>query len=138
MGLSRETPAARVAPHAYRRLHGVAGTKRCGVTTFMAECFWPGVTAEKVAAAGERVRQAAQAISPDDGFARYLGSILVPGDEIALCLFEAASIDLATEVNRRAAIPSERILEIVRLGAALSLRGHRRSTARQRSFDEQS
>jgi hypothetical protein len=97
----------------------------------MAECFWPGVTAEKVAAAGERVRQAAHAISPDDGFARYLGSILVPGDEIALCLFEAASIDLAAEVNRQAAIPSERILEIVRLGAFLERPRHLNSSAKE-------
>jgi hypothetical protein len=40
----------------------------------------------------------------------------VPADEIAFCLFEASSIETATEVNQRAAIPFERILEIVRLG----------------------
>ena len=85
--------------------------------TFMAECFWPGVTSQKVVDAGERLRHAAQAIASDDGHARFLGSVLIPSDEIALCLFEAASLDVATEVNRRAAIPSERILEIVRLGA---------------------
>jgi hypothetical protein len=51
------------------------------------------------------------------GCARYLGSILVPTDEIALLLFEAASIAAATELAQQAAIPSERILEIVRLGA---------------------
>jgi hypothetical protein len=89
------------------------------VLTFMAECFWPGVTAQKVADAGERLRHASQAIASDGGLARYLGSILVPSDEIALCLFEAASIDVATEVNRRALTPSERILEIVRLDALL-------------------
>jgi hypothetical protein len=103
--------------------------------TFMAECFWPGVTALKVADAGERVRQASHAISCDDGFARYLGSILVPQDEIALVLLEAASVAAATELAQQAAIPSERILEIVRLGAFLpSVPGN--PTARQRSFDE--
>ena len=86
------------------------------MTTFMAECFWPGVTAQKVADAGERLRQASGAIGSEGGFARYLGSVLVPTDEIALCLFEAASIDAASEVNRREAIPSERILEVVRVG----------------------
>ena len=85
--------------------------------TFMAECFWPGVTVQKVADAGQRLRHASQATSPDGSLARYLGSILVPSDEIALCLLEAASIDVATEVNRRALTPSERILEIVRLDA---------------------
>ena len=72
--------------------------------TFMAECFWPGVTVQKVADAGDRLRHASRAIAPGDGLARYLGSILVPSDEIALCLFEAASIDVAAEVNRRAGL----------------------------------
>jgi hypothetical protein len=83
----------------------------------MAECFWPGVTAQKVASTGDRVKQAAHAISREEGCSRYLGSILVPTDEIALLLFEAASIAAATELAQQAAIPSERILEIVRLGA---------------------
>ena len=105
--------------------------------TFMAECFWPGVTAQKVADAGERVRQASRAVGCDDGFARYLGSILVPKDEIALFFLEAASLDAATELAQQAAIPSERILEIVRLGAFLST-GRDNPTARQRSLDESS
>ncbi|MGZ6661109.1 MAG: hypothetical protein ACXVHL_27490 [Solirubrobacteraceae bacterium] len=89
------------------------------MTTFMAECFWPGVTAPKVADVGERVRQASHAVSCGDGFVRYLGAILVPTDEIALFLLEAASIGAATELAQQAAIPSERLLEIVRLGAFL-------------------
>ena len=79
----------------------------------MAECFWPGVTAEMVEAAGERVRQAAELTSSDGHRARYLGSILVPTDEITFCLFEAASAAAASELNGLAALPSERILEIV-------------------------
>jgi hypothetical protein len=87
------------------------------VITFMAECFWPGVTAQNVAAAGERVRRASRSTGGKESFARYLGSILVPTDEIALVFLEAASTAAATELARQAAIPSERILEIVRLGA---------------------
>jgi hypothetical protein len=87
--------------------------------TFMAECFWPGVTAQKVADAGDRVTEAAHAIRSDESYTRYLGSILVPTDEIALVLLEAASLADATELAQQAAIPSERILEIVRLGAFL-------------------
>lgn len=83
----------------------------------MAECFWPGVTAQQVADTGERVRQAAAALTPEGCLARYIGSILVPTDEIALCVFEAASPAAAAELNRQAAIPSERILEIVRMGS---------------------
>jgi uncharacterized protein DUF4242 len=94
------------------------GQERHRVLTFMAECFWPGVTVQNVVDAGDRARHASLATSSGDSFVRYLGSILVPTDEIALCLFEAASIDAAAEVNRRAGIPSERILEIVRLGGS--------------------
>ncbi len=103
----------------------------------MAECFWPGVTAQKVADAGELVRQASSAISCDDGVARYLGAILVPHDEIALFLLQAASIDAAKALGTQAAIPSERILEIVRLGAFLPS-GRDILTVRQRSLDESS
>jgi len=103
----------------------------------MAECFWPGVTTQKVADAGERLWHATQEIASDDGIARYLGFILIPSDEIALCFFEAASIDLATEVNRRAVIPSERILEVVRLDSFLPT-WNDLSINRQRSFDDPS
>jgi hypothetical protein len=85
----------------------------------MAECFWPGVTRLLLQDAGRRAVQAAQGLSSSGASTRYVGSILVPADEIALCLFEAPSIDAATEINERAAIPFERLLEIVRLGPAI-------------------
>jgi hypothetical protein len=113
------------------------GTKGPNVTTFMAECFWPGVTAQKVARTGDRVRRAAHAIGCDESRARYLGSILVPTDEIALLLLEAASITAATELAQQASIPSERILEIVRLGAFFPS-GRDNHSDRQRSVDESS
>jgi hypothetical protein len=85
--------------------------------TFMAECFWPGVTVEKVADVGERIRQAACAIGPSARSGHYIGSILVPTDEIAFCLFEAPSKATAAQLNKQAGIPSERVLQIVHLPA---------------------
>jgi hypothetical protein len=85
------------------------------MTTFMAECFWPGVTVRQVADAGARARRAALASRSEAGPTRYIGSILVPSDEIAFCLFEAASLEAAGELGRSAAIPFERILEVVRV-----------------------
>jgi hypothetical protein len=82
----------------------------------MAECFWPGVTSQKVAAAGARAHELLHAANSADGRARHLGSILVPTDEIALFLLEAVSLDAATVLAQQAAIPAERILEIVRIG----------------------
>jgi hypothetical protein len=85
------------------------------MTAYMAECFWPGVSERQVADAGARARAVVRAIAAEGVLARYLGSILVPSDEIAFCLFEASSADLAGELGRRAAIPFERILEVVRV-----------------------
>ena len=81
----------------------------------MAECFWPGVTEEKVADAGDRLRRAAHALSVGGRASHYIGSILVPVDEIALCLFAAPSAATAAELNETAGIPFERILRIVQL-----------------------
>jgi hypothetical protein len=85
------------------------------VTIFMAECFWPGVTEQQLADAGERIRHAALALTAQGRACRFLGSILVPTDEIALCLFEAPSHAAACELDEAAALPSERVLEIVQL-----------------------
>lgn len=81
----------------------------------MAECFWPGVTEHQLAEAGARARRAADELNSNGVLVRYTGSILVPNDEIALCFFDAASIDAVSDLNRRAEIPFERILQIVRL-----------------------
>ena len=82
--------------------------------SFMAECFWPGVTEQDVENAGARSGRASQKASLAGDSARYLGSILVPTDEIAFFLFEATSLEAATELNRRAEIPFERSLAVVR------------------------
>jgi hypothetical protein len=97
------------------------------MTTYMAECFWPGVTEQLLADAGARAGRATEAMSVDGVRAHYLGSILVPADEIALCLIEASSLEAASDLNRRAGIPFERILEVVRLEPH-SLPGHSSSS----------
>lgn len=80
----------------------------------MAECFWPGVTEREVENAGARSGRTARKARSAGDPARYLGSILVPTDEIAFFLFEATSLEAATEVSRGAGIPFERILEVIR------------------------
>jgi hypothetical protein len=85
------------------------------LTSFMAECFWPGVTEPVARDAGVRGSQAAVALSREGAVARYLGSVLIPTDEIALYFFEATSRNAALDVAKRAAIPFERVIEVVRL-----------------------
>ncbi len=83
---------------------------RTAATSFVAECFWPGVTDRDVRALDERAAASAAALASDGEAVGYLGSILVRDDEVVLCLFEgsAAAVRLTAE---RAAIPFERILE---------------------------
>jgi len=73
------------------------------LATYMAECFWPGVTAAKVADVATR------AAGPSE--ATCLQLILIPDDEIVLGIFHAPSPDAVTRASRRAGLPSERIVE---------------------------
>jgi hypothetical protein len=79
-------------------------------TTYVVECFWPGVSEADAHALDERAEAAAAAHAENGAHVEYLGSILVHDDEVLLCLFEGSpdAVRLAAE---RAAIPFERILE---------------------------
>src|SRR5512146_3049631 len=79
--------------------------------SFVAECFWPGVTESDLEALERRVH-AAVAASRGDGGVRYLGSILMLDDEVVLCQFQG-SAETVHEVAERAEIPFERILVAV-------------------------
>jgi hypothetical protein len=78
-------------------------------TEYLAECLWPGVTMADLADLDARVRATV------GGEVRYLGSMLVPGDEVVFCFFEAPTAAAVEAVAGRAEIPFERILESVRV-----------------------
>jgi hypothetical protein len=79
---------------------------------FLVECFWPGVTRAEVEAANARARAATErGASP-----RFLGALLVPGDEVVLFEFTAASSDEVLRTSRAAALPFDRIAESLWLG----------------------
>ena len=71
------------------------------MTTYLVECYWPGVAASDVAAALAR--------ATTDADAHCVDSILVPEDEIVLCVFEGPSADVVLEASRRSGFPSERV-----------------------------
>ena len=81
-------------------------------TEYLAECLWPGVTEADLAALDARARAATTASE-----VRYLGSRLVPSDEVVFCFFEGSSVEAIRVVAERAAIPFERILESVHVPA---------------------
>ena len=72
-------------------------------SSFVAECFWPGVREEDVAALDARITACLA------GGVRYRGSILIVEDEVVLCQFEGAPGEIR-DVARRARIPFERLL----------------------------
>src|SRR5690348_9793797 len=78
-----------------------AANRRDGL--YLAECFWPG--------AREQVLQR----SPT----RCLELILVPADEIVLALYQAPSAWVMSAASRTAVLPSERVVEPLRIGPAV-------------------
>jgi hypothetical protein len=79
-------------------------------TTYLVEHYWPGITTEAFRATAERVRAAARAMARGGAPIRYLHSIMVPADEAAFCVFDAASMELIERLYARAGIRFDRIV----------------------------
>ena len=75
--------------------------------TYVAECFWPGVTDSDLELLDQRVELAVAGLAPP---VRYLGAILIREDEVVLCQFEGTS-DAVHAAATRAAVPYARIIE---------------------------
>ena len=84
--------------------------------TYLVECFWPGVTRAAHEAADRRVRHASEQLEPDLGPLLYLGSLLVPEDEVLFLQFDAADAEVCRTVAMRAGIEAERVVQTVGLG----------------------
>jgi hypothetical protein len=80
---------------------------------YTAKCFWPGVTEDLLRCAATRAWNPA----PDDRTV-FQGVLYLPGDELALCLFDADSPAAAKRAGERAGMPCERIIESVWLDRA--------------------
>lgn len=76
---------------------------------YTAKCYWPGVTALELAEASERAAEVHLARSRSR--ATYLGSVLFPGDDLVLCLFEADSRAAVKRASDEAGIPCERVMD---------------------------
>jgi hypothetical protein len=76
---------------------------------FLAEVFTPGREAEQRRADADYVRAAAEALARAGTPVRYLESLYVPGEEIALYLFRADRPDEVEHVLHEAGLEAERI-----------------------------
>jgi hypothetical protein len=82
-------------------------------TSYVAECFWPGVRDEDLADVDLRVRDSVAAVGIHDGPVRYLGWRLVTDDEVVWLEFEGP-IGTVRRVAEQAGVPFERILRVTR------------------------
>jgi hypothetical protein len=87
-----------------------------GSSTFVAECFWPDVRDSDLEALDRRLAEVV-AMPGRARPVRYLGSILMRGDDVVLCEFEGTE-DAVRGVVELAGIPFERILRTVRSAEA--------------------
>ena len=81
--------------------------------TYLVECFWPGVDGDAVDALNVRAASAASALAAAGHPVRFVGSILVPEDEVVLCEFEGAEA-LVRRASEVAEIPFARIVKSTR------------------------
>jgi hypothetical protein len=79
----------------------------------IAECLLPGLTLPIAEDLAQRVK-AALAGRPGTGVS-FMGSLLMPGDEVLMCLFSGPQADVCA-VSERAGLPFERILGCVGVG----------------------
>jgi hypothetical protein len=77
--------------------------------TYLVECFWPGLTREAVESAHVRAHERAAALRREGSSVRFVGSLLVPGDEVVIFQFKAASEEEVIRASREAALPFDRV-----------------------------
>ena len=78
-------------------------------STFVVECFWPGVTRDRVEGANRRARESAAMMRDQGCSLRFLGALFVPGDEIVFFHFRAGSADDVVRASHEAALPFDRV-----------------------------
>ena len=81
------------------------------MSTYFVECYWPGVDEQKLTSAVERLMTVHNAES-----IAWINSILVPEDEIVLCVAQAPSAEALRASARRAGLPAERVVQCVQIG----------------------
>jgi hypothetical protein len=85
---------------------------------FLLELYVSRTDAAAVERGAQRAHAAAEEMSREGTRVAYVRSIFAPEDETCFYLYEAASRDAVREAARRAALPAERVTEVVSKGGA--------------------
>ncbi len=87
--------------------------ERVTARTFVVERFWPGVTPALAQEVAGRLTEAAAGFSREGRAVRYVGSVLLPADEVMVSVVEAAAPDVVRGVAARAGHAADRITESI-------------------------
>jgi hypothetical protein len=79
------------------------------MTRFLVEAYTPATV--QIAEVEARARRAADHLSEGGADVHYVRAIFVPEDELCLHLLDAASVEAASDLVRRAGISPDRIVE---------------------------
>jgi len=87
------------------------------MSTYVAERYLPGVTAEQLLDAARRARRATAEMTAAGTPVTYLRSTFLTGDQTCYCLFEGPSEQAVRQANDKAGIPYERIIPAVHVAS---------------------
>ncbi len=83
--------------------------------TYLVECFWPGLTRDSVEAADRRVSERVRQLRADGARLQYLGSVVVPQDDVVFFEFEGTTHEQVSDAASDVGIAFERVVESVRV-----------------------
>ena len=81
--------------------------------SYLVESYLPRSRSRELSETATRARSAAEALAAEGARVSYVRSTFLPSDEVFLHTFEADSVDLISEVSRRAGIEPDRVVEAV-------------------------
>jgi hypothetical protein len=94
-----------------------AAPRRNRVVTYaeyVVECVWPGVSFAAVDVLDRRARVVARRERRRGSPVHYLGSILLPADEVVLFQFLAGSAAVVVETSAAVGLPFQRVVPAMR------------------------
>jgi hypothetical protein len=105
MSIGSGPPSRHAVPQSDRARHGARKS-----SWQIAECLLPGITPAIAEELGDQVRAE---LAHSHSQVSFIGSLLMPEDEVLLCLFAGPFAEVRT-VSERAGLPFERILGCLR------------------------
>ena len=90
--------------------------------TYLVECYWPDVSEAALIDGAARAGAAAHELRAAGRPVEFLGSLLIPGDEVSFWRFASDSLAGVEEASSRAGLAVNRIMECIEFIAEPKLR----------------